>query len=45
VRPGVINNRGSFLQKAQVILEVTLALVMMVLFLMGAMAILKEANQ
>lgn len=34
----------NFPQKAQVILETVLALAMLVLFLLGAMAILKSAN-
>lgn len=40
-----IGNRKVFLQKAQVILETVLALTMLILFLLGAMAILKNANQ
>jgi len=44
VRAGVGNRKG-FLQKAQVILETVLALAMLVLFLLGAMAILKSVNQ
>ena len=34
-----------FSSKAQVLLETLLALTMLVLFLLGAMAILKNANQ
>lgn len=34
-----------FFSKAQVLLETLLALTMLVLFLLGAMAILKNANQ
>jgi len=45
VRPGIKGDRGIFPQKAQVILEAVLALAMLVLFLLGAMAILKSANQ
>jgi uncharacterized protein (UPF0333 family) len=46
VRPGIKdNNIGIFRQKAQVILEAVLALTMLVLFILGAMAILKSANQ
>jgi hypothetical protein len=44
VRLGISNRKG-FLQKAQVILETVLALAMLVMFLLGAMAILKSANQ
>ena len=36
-------NRKRLLQKAQTVLEAVLALAMLVLFLMGAMAILKSA--
>lgn len=42
---GIKDNKKIFLQKAQVILETVLALTMLVLFLLGAMAILKSANQ
>ena len=45
MRPGIKKNRKRLLQKAQVILETVLALTMLVLFLMGAMAILRSANQ
>jgi uncharacterized protein (UPF0333 family) len=45
VRPGIKGDRVTFSQKAQVILEAVLALAMLVLFLLGAMAILKSANQ
>jgi uncharacterized protein (UPF0333 family) len=45
VRRGINRNRKIFAQKAQVILETILALTMLVLFLMGAMAILKSTNQ
>lgn len=44
MKPGIRCNRGR-LQKAQVILETVLALAMLVLFLLGALAILKSANQ
>jgi type II secretory pathway component PulJ len=44
VRPGIGNRKG-FLRKAQVLLEAVLALAMLALFLLGAMAILKSANQ
>lgn len=39
------HHRGNFPQKAQAILETVLALTMLVLFLIGAMAILKSVNQ
>jgi hypothetical protein len=39
------SNRKKSLQKAQVILETVLALTMLVLFLLGAMAVLKSASQ
>ncbi len=45
MKPGIKGNSDRFLQKAQVILEAVLALAMLVLFLLGAMAILKSANQ
>ena len=45
MKPGIKRSKKVFLEKAQVILEVVLALSMLVLFLMGAMAILKSANQ
>lgn len=45
MKPGIKVDRGKNLQKAQVILETVLALTMLVLFLLGAMAILKSANQ
>ena len=45
MRPGIKGNRKKLLQKAQVILETVLALTMLVLILLGAMAILRSANQ
>ena len=45
MKPGINTNRKIPLQKAQVILEAVLALTMLVLFLLGAMAILKSASQ
>jgi hypothetical protein len=45
VRPGIKDSRVSFSQKAQVIIEAVLALTMLALFILGAMAILKSANQ
>jgi len=39
------SNRKKSLKKAQVILETVLALTMLVLFLLGAMAVLKSASQ
>jgi uncharacterized protein (UPF0333 family) len=39
-----INGKKELLKKGQVILETVLALSMLILFLLGAMAILKEAN-
>jgi hypothetical protein len=45
MKPGIKANRKILLQKAQVILEAVLALTMLTLFLLGAMAILKSANQ
>jgi hypothetical protein len=46
VKSGIIKfNSNRFLQKAQVILETVLALAMLVLFLLGAMAILRSASQ
>ena len=45
MRAGIKIEKGRFLQKAQVILEAVLALTMLVLFLLGAMAILKSANK
>ncbi len=45
MKPGIKVKIGKSLQKAQVILETVLALTMLVLFLLGAMAILKSANQ
>ena len=41
----LINKRRKFLQKAQVILETVLALTMLVLFLLGAVAILQSASR
>ena len=40
-----VGNKKRLLQKAQVILETVLALTMLVLFLLGAMAILQSASQ
>ncbi len=45
MRFGAISKTRDFSQKAQVILETVVALAMLVLFLMGAMAILKSANK
>jgi len=45
LKAGIKGNMSRFSQKAQVILEAVLALTMLVLFLLGAMAILKSANQ
>jgi hypothetical protein len=45
VRPGIKSNKTRLLQKAQVILEAVLALTMLVLFLLGAMEILRIANK
>ena len=41
---GIGNKKNRFLQKAQVILEALLALTMLVLFLLGAKAIVDSAN-
>ncbi|MDD5691539.1 MAG: hypothetical protein PHC37_07610 [Candidatus Omnitrophica bacterium] len=45
MKPGIKVRGSRSLQKAQVILETVLALAMLVLFLLGAMAILRSASQ
>ena len=45
MKTGTKSDKENLSSKAQVILETVLALTMLVLFLLGAMAILKSANQ
>ncbi len=45
MRPGIGSKKNRFLQKAQVILEALLALTILVLFLLGAKAIVESASK